>query len=361
MSSSSAVSVDTSNSRLPKLSLEKSLRRYHPLHLAKALKNYRVQEKHLIRCELMGHFELMRCNQFNMRTHLPLYKEIDIGMFEAKVEHWLFKRYRELHPKRRHARWRCNWGIGEEALQLWSDLEKAEIPFMERLYDSADLRLSFLAGEIPLPSSITDMQKKCWTYINHFPDSDSDASDSSEPECELDEDNLCDLCYPNYNTSNTAETGVIETVTEPSCNSEPLAIVASGQEEPLISPSPSMKPDQDANESVSEPSCKRQKLMPRKCERPKSTFKLCQHEKTWGRRKTHTEEFNQFLKDCAMVDQESDDCCSGKKLWEAYRTWGAAKDRSWLIPEKLFYKCAQIKLCMKKPKGKIEFHGIALY
>lgn len=195
------------SSRLPKLPLTKPLSQYHYLELINALKSFRVQKKHLVRCVLALRREELEPNgKVNSKTGLPCYlnhiEKANTQLKYIKIGR-LMARYQRLHPKMRHAiNQKCfaSRYLGKEGHAILSKCFTDD-PLCKLSSDSKETKASkdrklkrVAKGEEPMPSP-SKAAKKCWAFIDAFPDSDSE--DESEDECELDEKKPCEACFPN--------------------------------------------------------------------------------------------------------------------------------------------------------------------
>lgn len=336
--------------------------------------------KHLVRCILMHPIELfIPTGKVNERTKLPRWKLPDDPLKEMEK---LFKRYRKMHPKRRHMRFDID---GSAPFYQWLNDETEDL--CDRLYaeplgeyevgpsaghDSEGnyshkeiARKRLCKGQDAMPPP-TDLMKQCWAHVDTYPDSNSAGETESEPECELDEDDPCKVCFPDRVLNEEADS---EVDSEPASVGDPVnesvmindhvkINIVKLKPERLDQPTANVGSESDNRE----PLRKKPKFEQRQCEQRQSEFKFCQHHQpTWGQTTAHLKEFDAFVEDCAAVDRSSNECTRAGSLWKAYGIWSSAKKRPWNVPQRYFYKCAQMKFCVKKPKGMMTFYGVRLY
>ena len=406
----------------PKLSLPKPLSQYHPFDLAKLLKKHRVQKKHLIRCELAGGLfdYLVPTGKVNTQTSLPKYKLRNDNIRE-RLDTGLYKRYRKLHPTTRHYTL-GGFQMKDEAEQLQSDLEKSEREYLcsdQSDEDTITVTGAFrrlLRGKIAMPPP-SEQLNKCRAYIDAYPDSDSAASDVTESECELDEDNPCLECHPNHEhressdaedipiNSNKVTPATSHCQTDSKMSEPPNSKVAlkHGAEHskqvqtadleaksklvpsatdtiilptpvvvmpivnvpiPVITaPTPIASPEvigqvrrrDQASASSNEPPAQRQRVRETKCS------KWCRHQDDWVGKDKHVLAFAAFLKAATVEHARSFDRTANTQLWAAYRTYVASTNQECAIPDKQFVKCAYHHFCARRKGNAIVFVGVRLY
>lgn len=362
-------SVPVSSKALSKLRLDLDVID-HPLSkisvegLYRALDGCRVQEKHLMRylCHWLAKWNrfMIPCNlwYWNTLTRPRKYKW-DPDWLESKCER-LVKRYHELHPKRRHC---VDWksyvtraiSKSPELTLLQKRLNKEYRTYFRKkekaVGDSTvssdseyqDLEhprlLSIKIGNEVPPHLTSEYKMSTRDILDTFPDSDPDKSDQTESDCASEG---CQVCFgARAPDSDTAE------------GDEPSKSMSAGGEPK----SKRQRIDPPSQVSTSKSNSPKVKL----CSQIGSTFKLCKHDQQCTNGTQHLLEFDHFIAVCATVTDEAMSVTSLKELWAAYRTWSTTAKRVWLIPERMFAKCARIRFCVKQPKNVVRFYGVRLY
>ncbi|MDR3571721.1 MAG: hypothetical protein P4L81_06040 [Candidatus Pacebacteria bacterium] len=340
----------------PKRVLSKPLSAHHPDELVKALKDHRVQMKHLIRVELMTTAEwYLPKKKVNKDTGYKRWKKPNHGDqgLEAYYHKRLHARYRALHPKRRHVDPEMGFYYCDQDATSKSLWEEKRGEWVVTWYETRSNR-DWRTGKVPRPHP-KDLLERLWKYIDNYPSSDSNAEDSTEPECSDDEDGLCQVCFPIMARSDSNELSATENLAAPATDE-------------TLRPSKRNKPSEIKSSASSDPSSSQprpddsQTPVHRPCQlwTNRRYAIQCKHNQSWNGKAKHLLEFDQFIKECCYPDHVPEEHCLAKELFAAYGTWAATKEREWTIPPLALYKCAQERFCLVRPKGKEAYVGVRL-
>lgn len=404
------------SSRQPKFLATKPLSEYRYIELFEALKSHRVQWEHLNRLSLLDYSEIVYpTGKINSKTRLPCYREVPASRYDNEFRD-LVRRHADYAPIKPNPKCfriaqrtrsaavnkerRATLDIGCNSI-LEDDMrqDSRNVLFVDASQDDKERqrRDNLLNGKKPMPSR-SEKLKKRWAFIDSYPD-----SDEGEEDCEMDEENLCEGCFPTeyaaakLNTkqleddiaiTNTRESGIdvqFESGTN-SCESESSGIIDSEIDHSHDSssthyvrdatitskskPIPDVKlnvdsksDDSDESDSqVVEPPAKRIK-------RDNVNGCVPQHRCCKGRRGCHSEHDEESISSSHMRSLEEivNEFCEktpkakmqGGELKQLHEQL-VKKQHKHVMAYQHLSKCCETMFCKTKPHGRVYYHNLRI-